>query len=53
MRGDLTWYVSSHTSFQIVASDNLDFLDTTTIYSLFETPMDGSSGLLLHAVHLF
>jgi hypothetical protein len=53
VRGDLTWYVSSHTSFQIVASDNLDFLDTTTIYSLFETPMDGSSGLLLHAVHLF
>jgi hypothetical protein len=53
VRGDLTWYVSSRTSFQVVVSDNLDFLDTTTIYSLFETPMDGSPGLLLHAVHLF
>ncbi len=53
LRGDLTWYASDHTSLHLLFGDDLDFLDTSSVYSLFETPMDGSPGVLLHAVHLF
>lgn len=53
LRADLAWEVSPHTSLHFVAGDNLDFLTTSTVYSLFESPMDGSPGVLVYAVHLF
>jgi hypothetical protein len=53
VRADLVWYASRHTNLRLVVGGNLDFLTTSSVYSLFESPMDGSPGLLLHAVHLF
>jgi hypothetical protein len=53
LRADLSWLVSPRTSLHFVAGDNLDFMATSTVYSLFESPMDGSPGLLVYAVHLF
>ncbi len=53
VRADLSWELSPRTSLHFVAGDNLDFLTTSTVYSLFESPMDGSPGLLIYAVHLF
>lgn len=53
LRADLSWEVSRCTSLHLVAGDALDFLTTSSVYSLFESPMDGSAGVLLYAVHLF
>ena len=53
LRADLRWEVSAKTSVHLVAGDALDFLTTSSVYSLFESPMDGSAGILLYAVHLF
>lgn len=53
IRSDLGWHLSDQTSLHLVVGDNLDFLATSTVYSLFDSPMDGSPGLLLYAVHLF
>ena len=53
LRADLSWTVSDRTSLHFLAGDDLDFLTTSTTYSLFDSPMDGSPGLLVYAVHLF
>ena len=53
LRADLSWAMSEQTSLHLVAGDDLDFLTTSTVYSLFDSPMDGSPGLLVYAVHLF
>jgi hypothetical protein len=52
-RADLQWLLSQRTSLHFVAGENLDFLTTSSLYSLFESPMDGDQGLLVYAVHLF
>jgi hypothetical protein len=52
-RADLRYLLSQQTSLHFVAGDNLDFLTTSSLYSLFESPMDGAPGLLVYAVHLF
>ena len=53
LRADLSWNLSERTSLHCVAGDDLDFLTTSTSYSLFDSPMDGSPGLLVYAVHHF
>jgi len=53
LRADLAYRPSSTTSLHVSVGDDMDFLSTSSIYSLFETPMDGSPGLVLYAVHLF
>jgi hypothetical protein len=53
IRTDLGWHLSPRTSVHLVLGDDLDFLATSTVYSLFDSPMDGSPGLLLYAVHIF
>lgn len=53
VRADLTWRLSRTTSLHLVAGDDLDFMATSSVYSLFDSPMDGSPGLLIYAVHLF
>ena len=42
-----------HMSMHLAAGDDMDFLSTSSIYSLFESPMDGRPGLVLYAVHTF
>lgn len=53
LRADIAYRPSAWTSLHVSIGDDMDFLSTSSIYSLFETPMDGSAGLLLYAVHLF
>jgi hypothetical protein len=53
LRADLSWEVSERSSLHVVAGDDLDFMTTSTVYSLFESPMDGSPGLVVYASHLF
>jgi hypothetical protein len=53
LRADLVFWPNPTTSIHLSAGDDLDFLSTSSIYSLFESPMDGSPGLLLYAVHTF
>ncbi|MFO1077497.1 MAG: hypothetical protein U1E73_07200 [Planctomycetota bacterium] len=53
MRLDLTYRYSPTTSFHVAAGDDMDFLSTSSIYSVFENAMDGSPGLLVYAVHVF
>lgn len=53
IRADLSWVVSPTTSLHLLAGDDLDFLATSSVYSLFDSPMDGSPGVLVYAVHLF
>jgi hypothetical protein len=53
VRADLGWQASDHTTLHIAVGDDLDFLTTSTVYSLFDSPMDGSPGLVVYAVHLF
>jgi hypothetical protein len=53
LRADLAYRPSVTTSLHLSIGDDMDFLSTSSIYSLFETPMDGSPGLVLYAVHLF
>jgi hypothetical protein len=52
-RLDLSYRPSFSTSFHVAVGDDMDFLSTSSIYSLFESPMDGSPGLVLYAVHVF
>lgn len=52
-RIDLGFRHSPTTSFHVALGDDMDFLSTSSIYSLFETPMDGSPGMLVYAVHVF
>ncbi|MCA8975161.1 MAG: hypothetical protein KDC98_10585 [Planctomycetes bacterium] len=53
IRADLAYRLSPTSSLRLAAGDDMDFLSTSSIYSLFETPMDGSPGLVLYAVHIF
>ncbi|MBL9079650.1 MAG: hypothetical protein JNL08_19255 [Planctomycetes bacterium] len=53
VRADLAYRASPTTSWHVAVGDDMDFVSTSSIYSLFETPMDGSPGLVLYAVHLF
>ena len=53
VRADLVFWPNPSTSIHLSAGNDLDFLSTSSIYSLFESPMDGSPGLLLYAVHTF
>lgn len=53
VRADLSFWASPTTSYHLAIGDDLDFLSTASAYSLFESPMDGSPGLLVYAVHVF
>ena len=53
LRGDLTYRASDFTSLHLAFGDDMDFLSSSSLYSLFETPMDGAPGLVLYAVHIF
>lgn len=53
VRADLIFSPSSSTSLHLAAGDDMDFLATSSIYSMFDTPMDGTNGLVLYAVHTF
>jgi len=53
VRLDLAWRRSASTSVHVAVGDDMDFLSTSSLYSLFESPMDGSPGLVLYAVHVF
>ena len=53
LRVDLSYRPNDGTSVHCAIGDDMDFLSTSSIYSLFETPMDGSAGLVLYAVHVF
>ena len=53
LRADLAYRHSPTTSLHVSIGDDMDFLSTSSIYSLFETPMDGAPGLVLYAVHIF
>jgi hypothetical protein len=53
LRADLTYRASDFTSLHLAVGDDMDFLSTSSLYSLFETPMDGAPGLVLYAVHIF
>lgn len=53
LRADLSYRVSPRTSVRFAVGDDMDFLSTSSIYSMFEAPMDGGPGLLMYAVHVF
>lgn len=53
IRTDLIYRSSENMSLHLAAGDDMNFLSTSSLYSLFESPMDGSPGLLLYAVHTF
>ncbi|MFK7739214.1 MAG: hypothetical protein AB8H80_02735 [Planctomycetota bacterium] len=53
VRADLIYRPTSHVSVHFAAGDDMDFLSTSSLYSLFESPMDGSPGLLIYAIHTF
>lgn len=53
LRADLIYQPSANMSVHLAAGDDMDFLATSSLYSLFETPMDGSPGVVLFAVHTF
>ncbi|MGB3968690.1 MAG: hypothetical protein WBO45_18290 [Planctomycetota bacterium] len=53
LRLDLAWRHSARTSLHVAIGDDMDFLTTSSLYSLFESPMDGAPGLVVYAVHVF
>ena len=53
VRTDLVYRPTARMAVHLAAGDKMDFLSTSSIYSLFESPMDGSPGLVLYAVHTF
>jgi hypothetical protein len=53
MRADLVYRPAPRMSVHLALGDDMDFLSTSSLYSLFESPMDGSPGLVLYAVHTF
>ena len=53
MRADLSYRATERMSVHVAIGDDMDFLSTSSAYSLFESPMDGSPGLVLYAVHVF
>jgi len=52
-RADLIFYLSNKTSLHLVGGTDLDFLGTSALYSQVDSPMNGSTGYLLYAVHVF
>ncbi len=52
-RCDLIYQHSPRTSLNLAAGDDLEFLSTSSIFSLFDSPMDGETGVVLYAVHVF
>lgn len=52
-RCNLIYQHSPRTSLHLSAGDDLDFLSTSSIFSLFESPMDGQAGVIVYAVHVF
>lgn len=53
VRADLAYWLSRTTNIHLCVGDDLDFLSTRTSYSRFDSPMDGTPGILLYAVHSF
>lgn len=53
VRADLIYSPTRSTTLHLAAGDDMDFLATSSIYSMFDTPMDGTNGLVLYAVHTF
>lgn len=53
LRADLAFRPTPFASYHLAFGDDMDFLTTSSQYSLFETPMDGSPGLVLYATHIF
>ncbi len=53
LRADLSYRASPTTSLHLSIGDDMDFLSTASAYTRYETPWDGSPGLVLYAVHLF
>jgi hypothetical protein len=53
LRADLSYRATERMSVHVAVGDDMDFLSTSSVYSLFESPMDGSPGLVLYAVHVF
>lgn len=52
-RCNLVYQHSPRTSINLSAGDDLEFLSTSSIFSLFDSPMDGEAGVVLYAVHVF
>ena len=53
VRADLIYRPSPRASVHLAAGDDMDFLSSSAMYSLFESPMDGAPGLVLYVVHTF
>lgn|GEM_PF-3877133 len=53
VRADLIYQPSPRTSVHLAAGDDMDFLSSSSLYSLFDSPMDGAPGVVLYAVHTF
>lgn len=53
VRADLVYEIDDNRSLHLVVGDHLDFLDDSGVYSVFDSPMDGSRGLLLYALYVF
>ncbi|MCB9877629.1 MAG: hypothetical protein H6835_08530 [Planctomycetes bacterium] len=53
LRADLVYSPSPRLTVHLAAGDDMDFLSTSSIYSLYQSPMDGKAGLVLYAVHTF
>lgn len=52
-RADLRYLYDADTSVYVVLGDRLDFLAGPTAYSLLNTPLDGTPGVLFYVEHLF
>ncbi|HEX6812107.1 MAG TPA: hypothetical protein VF384_10830 [Planctomycetota bacterium] len=53
VRADLTYWASPFTSLHLGVGEDMDFLSTSSIYSLYESSLDGTTGLVFYAVHIF
>ncbi|MEZ6037491.1 MAG: hypothetical protein R3F29_08425 [Planctomycetota bacterium] len=53
LRADLAYTPHPRLTVHLAAGDDMDFLTTSSIYSLYQSPMDGKAGLVLYAVHTF
>ena len=52
-RAELSFSAGPQTSVHLLVSDSIDFLVTSNQHSLYSTPLDGSPGIMLYAVHRF
>lgn len=53
VRADVVWVFDQNNSLHFVVGDDLDFLSTSAVYSMLDTPLDGSPGCMIYALHLF